>query len=116
MSLYERHSKAFKQSKIAKKNYSPESTTELDDMVMDARNPSMIIDNNNVIMKTPQSLDDLLDVDDVSNENPQDNDDNQSDHNDPDDDNDSTHLSIDNLNATESMKQRKSIKKNGKIQ
>lgn len=45
-----------------KKTYSPDSNNDLEEY-MDDRTCSMTIDNNNIIMKTPQSLDDLLDVD-----------------------------------------------------
>ena len=111
MSEYENKKQVLEASR---KTYSPDSANEFDDL-LDGRNSSMMIDNNNIIMKTPQSLDDLLDVDDNNNENSEDNDENESNHND-DVDNDSAHLSNDNLHTTETSTQKKSIKKTGKIQ
>jgi hypothetical protein len=89
-----------------KKTYSPDSNNDLEELI-DDRNCSMMIDNNNIIMKTPQSLDDLLDVDDNNTSNEEEND-NLNDN----DDNDSTHLDIDHSKTTE---QKKSNEKNGKI-
>ena len=44
------------QSKRPRSTYSPDSPTDLPEL-MDEREQSMSIDQNNVIMKTPQSLD-----------------------------------------------------------
>jgi hypothetical protein len=88
---------------ISQKTYSPDSTNEFDETINE-KNSSRIIDNNNIIMKTPQSLDDLLDVDDNNNQNEEDKEENET---------DSMDSSIDHPNNT--TKQKKSIKKNGKI-
>lgn len=48
-----------------KKTYSPDSNNDLDELT-DDRTCSMAIDNSNIIMKTPQSLDDLLDTEEKS--------------------------------------------------
>ena len=74
-----------------------------------------MIDNHILITKTPQSLDDLLDVDDNNNENDEDKEENENDNNNDDVDNDSTRLSIDDPTTTEQTRQKKSIEKNGKI-
>jgi hypothetical protein len=94
-------------SNSTKKSYSPESNNEFEESI-DDRNTPTIIDDNNIIMKTPQSLDDLLDVDDNNNENEEDKEENENDN-----DDDSTHLSIDDSNTT---RQKKSIEENGKLQ
>jgi hypothetical protein len=83
---------------ISQKTYSPDSTNEFDETINE-KNSSRIID-----MKTPQSLDDLLDVDDNNNQNEEDKEENET---------DSMDSSIDHPNNT--TKQKKSIKKNGKI-
>jgi hypothetical protein len=104
-----------------KKTYSPDSNNDFEELI-DDKNCSMIIDNNNIIMKTPQSLDDLLDVDDNHIEN-EDGDDEEEEEDkeenenvNDNDDNDSTHSTIDHSKTTEQTKQKKkSNEKNGKI-
>jgi hypothetical protein len=93
---------------ISQKTYSPDSTNEFDETINE-KNSSRIID-----MKTPQSLDDLLDVDDNNNQNEEDKEENEN-NNDDNDDNNSMHLTIDDPTTTEQTKQKKSIEKNGKI-
>ncbi|CAF4452258.1 unnamed protein product [Rotaria socialis] len=114
MSEYERKRKNCIRSKSTQKIDSPQSNDELEETI-DDKNPSMLIDNNILMTKTPQSLDDLLDVDDNNNENDEDKEENENDNNDDDVDNDSTHLSIDDPTTTEQTRQKKSIEKNGKI-
>jgi len=92
-----------------KKTYSPDSNNDFEELI-DDRNSSIMIDNNNIIMKTPQSLDDLLDIDDNNIQNEEDKE--QNENSNDKDDNDSTHLTIDDPNTTE---QKKSNEKNGKI-
>jgi hypothetical protein len=108
MSDYELARKSSLRSNATRKSYSPESNNDFDELI-DDRNASLTIDNSNVIMKTPQSLDDLLDVDDNNNQNDEDKDENEVDER---DDDDSTRLSVDDTNPTE---QKKSVEKNGKI-
>ncbi|CAF1622990.1 unnamed protein product [Rotaria magnacalcarata] len=115
MSEYERKRKNYIRSKSTQKIDSPQSNDELEETI-DDKNPSMMIDNNILMTKTPQSLDDLLDVDDNNNENDEDKEENENHNNTNDDvDNDSTHLSIDDPTTTEQTRQKKSIEKNGKI-
>jgi hypothetical protein len=95
-----------------RKTYSPDSNNDFEELI-DDRNSSIMIDNNNIIMKTPQSLDDLLDIDDNNIQNEEDKEENEN-SNDKDD-NDSMHLTIDDPNTTEQTKQKKSNEKNGKI-
>jgi hypothetical protein len=100
-----------------KKTYSPDSNNDLEELI-DDKNCSMIIDNNNIIMKTPQSLDDLLDIDDnhIENEEEEEEEDKEENENVNDnDDNDSTHSTIDHSKTREQTKQKKSNEKNGKI-
>ena len=99
--------------KATRPTYSSESNDDFD-APMDDRNSSAVVDSNNIIMKTPQSLDDLLDVDDNNNKHEEEKSENARNTEDDDDD-DSTHLSIDNPNAIETARQKKSIEKNGKI-
>ena len=97
-----------------RRNYSPESNNEFDDSTPttnEHRNPSPNVDEKNIIMKTPQSLDDLLDVDE---ENRDDQHDNENDDDDDPNDDDSTHLSLDDANLPDATRQKKSRKKNGK--
>ena len=97
-------------TKSSRKSYSPDSTNDFDEM-MDDRDSSMLIDNNNIILKTPQSLDDLLDVD--ANNNKEHEEENESNN---DDDEDSRHLNMDQPKTTaDKARQKKSIEKNGKI-
>ena len=98
--------------KATRPTYSSESNDEFDEP-MDDRNSSAVIDSNNIMMKTPQSIDDLLDVDDNNNKHEDEKCENA--RNTDDDDDDSTHLSIDDPNAIETARQKKSIEKNGKI-
>lgn len=77
-----------------KKTYSPDSNNDFDD-----RTCSMPIDDNNIIMKTPQSLDDLIDMDEHQLSSEEDQDENET----MDDNNDHS-------------KQKKSKKKHGKIE
>ncbi|CAF1620734.1 unnamed protein product [Rotaria magnacalcarata] len=113
MSEYERKRKNYIRSKSTQKIDSPQSNDELEETI-DDKNPSMMIDNNILMTKTPQSLDDLLDVDDNNNENDEDKEENENHNNTNDDvDNDSTHLSIDDPTTTEQTRQKKSIEKNG---
>jgi hypothetical protein len=116
MSEYEILRKNYLQINSTSKTYSPDSNNEFEETI-DDRDSSIMIDNNNIIMKTPQSLDDLLDVDDNNNQNEEDKEENENNNNnnDDDDDNDSTHLSVDDPNITEQTRQKKSIEKNGKI-
>ena len=72
----------------SRKNYSPESNDEFDP-TSEKRPASSIVDEQNITMKTPQSLDDLLDIDDNNNRNE---DDQPEEH---ENDDDSTHLSMD---------------------
>jgi hypothetical protein len=62
------------------------------------------MDNDNSIMKTSQSLDDLLDID---KQNAEDTDETEND--------DSTQLSMDEPNTTVTKRQKKSNKKKGKL-
>jgi hypothetical protein len=64
-------------------------------------------DDNNASMKTSQSLDDLLDIDNNENQNEEDTDETEN------DDNDSTQLSIDDANTTTTVRQKKLNKKKG---
>ena len=64
----------------------------------------MTIDNNNIIMKTPQSLDDLLDIDEHQISTEDDDDDEDQDENETIDEN------------NDHRKQKKSKKKHGKIE
>ena len=87
------------------------SNNETDEAIVD-KNPIAVMDSNIYTIQTSRSLDDLLDVDDSNNEN-----------DDNDGDDDSTHLSIDDLTAAttkttttiQQTRQKKSIKRNGKI-
>jgi hypothetical protein len=97
-----------------KKTYSPDSNNDLEELI-DDKNCSMIIDNNNIIMKTPQSLDDLLDIDDNHIENEEEEDKEENENVNDNDDNDSTHSTIDHSKTREQTKQKKSNEKNGKI-
>ena len=94
--------------------YSPDSNNEFDE-TLDDRNGSIMLDDNNIIMKTPQSLDDLLDIDDNNNENDEETEENDNLDQNNDNDDDSTHLIVDHPNPAEQPKQKKSIEKNGKI-
>ncbi|CAF0879451.1 unnamed protein product [Rotaria sp. Silwood1] len=114
MSEFEIKRKNYLRSKPKRKIDSPDSNNEFEETIDDKNSP-MTIDNNILIMKTPQSLDDLLDVDDNNNENDEDKEENENDNNNDDVDNDSTHLSIDDPTTTEQTRQKKSIEKNGKI-
>jgi hypothetical protein len=87
-------------SNSTRKNYSSESNNESDEP----------IDDNNIIMKTPQSLVDPLDIDDNDYQNEEDREETE---NEDDDDDDSTQFSIDDPKTT---RQKKSNKKNGKLQ
>ncbi|CAF0856294.1 unnamed protein product [Rotaria sordida] len=118
MSKFEIKRKNYFRSKSTRKIDSPDSNNDELEETIDDKNSSMMIDNNILIMKTPQSLDDLLDVDDNNNENDEDKEENENDNNNnnnDDVDNDSTHLSIDDPTTTEQTRQKKSIEKNGKI-
>ena len=88
-----------------RKTYSSESNNESDEP----------IDDTNVMMKTPQSLVDLLDVDDNDCQNEDDREETEND-DDEDDEDDSVQYSIDDPNRTETRRQKKSNKKNGKLQ
>jgi hypothetical protein len=110
---------------IHRTDYSPESNNDFDEPI-ENRSTSPLVDENNIIMKTPQSLDDLLDIDDRDNQNEDEQLDNENDNVDDDDDNDddddddndddddSTHLSIDDAKTTNKARQKKSIAKHGK--
>ncbi|UJR28756.1 hypothetical protein I4U23_009982 [Adineta vaga] len=74
------------------------------------------IDDTNVMMKTPQSLDDLLDVDDNNYQNEDEREETENDDDEDDDEDDSIQYSIDDTNRTDTTRQKKSIKKNGKLQ
>ena len=100
--------------KATRPTYSSESNDDFD-KPMDDRSPLTAVDSSNTIMKTPQSLDDLLDVDDNNNKNEDERSENAANTDGDDDDDNSTHLSIDNPNAIETARQKKSIEKNGKI-
>ena len=112
MSKYETPEKTSLGTKSSRKSYSPDSTNDLEEL-MDDRDSSMLIDNNNIIMKTPQSLDDLLDVDANNNNDHEDDDENESN---DDVEEDSTHLNMDQpKTTTDKARQKKSIEKTGKI-
>jgi hypothetical protein len=114
MSEYETPETRSLRTKSSRKSYSPDSTNDLEEL-MDDRDSSMVIDNNNIIMKTPQSLDDLLDVDANNNNEHDDDDDDENESND-DVEEDSTHLNMDQpKTTTDKARQKKSIEKNGKI-
>jgi hypothetical protein len=110
MSKCDIHQTNYLRSNSRKKTYSPESNDDLEESI-DDKSVSTIIDDNNIIMKTPQSLDDLFDVDDDNDQNEEDKEETEN-----DDDEDSTRLSIDDSNTTETTRQKKSNKKNGKLQ
>lgn len=108
MSEYETPEKTSLRTKSSRKSYSPDSADDLEEL-MDDRDSSMLIDNNNIIMKTPQSLDDLLDVDANNNNEHEDEDENETEE-------DSTHLNMDQpKTTTDKARQKKFIEKNGKI-
>jgi hypothetical protein len=73
----------------SQKNYSPESTDDFDP-TLEKPHVSTLVDEQNITMKTPQSLDDLLDIDDNNNRNE---DERPEEH--ENDDDDSTRLSMD---------------------
>lgn len=104
--------------KLTRKTYSPDSPTDLDDLINE-RDHSNLIDQSNVILKTPQSLDDLLDVDDHNNDNEEDPDENDNEDNDDDDvdndDDDSTDLTSTNPKTRGTSRQKRSNDKKGKI-
>ena len=97
----------YSRSGTIQKNYSPEST-ETFHGTSENRTLSPMVDDD-LMMKTPQSLDELLDIDNQNSEQ------HHSNENDEDDDGDSTCLSIDGTNATDARTEKKSIKKNGKL-
>ncbi|CAF0935342.1 unnamed protein product [Rotaria sordida] len=120
MSKYESHQTNNLRSNSTK-SYSPESNDDEFEEHIDDRNTPTTNDNS-ISMKTPQSIDDLLDVDDNDNQNEEnkeeienDNDD-DGDADDDDDDDDSTRLSIDDQNTSETTRHKKSNEKNGKLQ
>ena len=91
-----------------RRNYISESNNDIDET-----NIPTIIDNDNSMIKTSQSLDDLFDIDDNENQNEEDTDETEN------DDDDSTQLSIDdpnNITTTTTTRQKKSKKKKGKLQ
>jgi hypothetical protein len=94
-------------SNSTRKNYSSESNNESDEP----------IDDNNIIMKTPQSLVDPLDIDDNDYQNEEDREETENEDDDDDDDDDnSIQFSIVDPKTTETTRQKKSNKKNGKLQ
>lgn len=111
MSDFVIHPIHYSQSNSMRRNYSPESDNEFDESTQsnEHRNSSPNVDEKNIIMKTPQSLDDLLDIDEQNGEDQHDNENDD----DPNDD-DSTHLSLDDANLPDATRQKKSRKKNGK--
>jgi len=89
-------------SNSTRKNYSSESNNESD---------------NNIIMKTPQSLVDPLDIDDNDYQNEEDREETENEDDDDDDDDDnSIQFSIVDPKTTQTTRQKKSNKKNGKLQ
>ena len=80
MSKYEIH-----QTNSTTKSYSSESNNEFEESIDDRNTPS-IIEDNNIIMKTPQSLDDLLDVDDNDHSNEESKEETENEDDDDDDD------------------------------
>ena len=118
MSEYESHRTNYSRSQASRANYSPESNTDFEDTIADRTLPNMI-DDTNIIMKTPQSLDDLLDIDAKNNqsEGEKDGNDNENDekHDDDDDDDDdqSTQLSIDD--SPRPKRKTRSTGKSGKL-
>lgn len=114
MSEHEIKRKHHLRPKSAKKLHSTDLNNAFEETVHD-KNSSVVIDNNILTMKTSQSLDDLLEVDDNNNENDEDKEENENDNNNDDVDNDSTRLSTDDPTTAQQTRQKKSIKKNGKI-
>lgn len=94
---------AYSKSKSMRKSYSPESNETFSE-TSDSRKETSFADDD-VIMKTPQSLDDLLDIDNQNGEDQLDNENEQ----------DLTCFSVDHTNTTEPSIQKKSTKKNGKL-
>ncbi len=82
-----------------RKSYISESSDDFDE-----KKTPTTMDNDNSIMKTSQSLDDLLDID---KQNAEDTDETEND--------DSTQLSMDEPNTTVTKRQKKSNKKKGKL-
>ncbi len=95
-----------------RKTYLSESSDDFDETFEDTKAPT-IIDDDNSIIKTSHSLDDLLDVDNNDNQNEENIDETEND--DDDDDDDDSKLSIDDPNTTKTTEQKTSNKKRGKI-
>ena len=116
MSEYENRRTNYSRSHTSRTNYSPESNPDFEDTIADRTLPNMI-DDTNIIMKTPQSLDDLLDID-AKNDQSEGGHDNENDEKgDGDDDDDhSTQLSIDDSpRPTKATRKTRSAGKSGKL-
>lgn len=109
MSDYDIHPTNYSLTNCTQKNYSPESNDDFDP-TLEKRQMSSVVDEQNITMKTPQSLDDLLDIDDNNNRNE---DERPEEH--ENDDDDSTRLSMDDDDdddayTTDTTKQKKTGK------